>query len=541
VELRSVTPKVEVERAPLAASLEEACARWAERPAVTYRGRTMTYLELGQRVGSLASAYRGMGIAPGERIICQLLNCPEHLIAVNAAWACGAIHAGTDNDLTGSELSSLVERTRAAVLVFQPRPDGPDPLAPLRAVRATCPNTRILLHGPVLEADHDLYDHLLSELLAPVPTGSDNSIEPSFGPEETALLLLTSGTTGKPKAVRETLPHCWAKMQFFADAFDPGPGDVHLVYLPMGHVFGLRLSLIPVLSGGRLVLLDRFSPDAALELVGEEGVTVLPGMPTHFTLLLSKHDPVRHRVGNLRWAISAAAALPRNLVDAIYDRLGVDLLFVYGCSEGFTTLSTDRREISAGSVGKAVFRGPEGTAPNGTVTVLDPIEGAPLQAGEVGEIAFGTTCPVEYWDEPSVAMDGWYRTGDLGRVDADGCVHVLGRLKELVNRGGLKVSPTEVETAITRHPAVADAAIVAAPDPVLGEAICACLVPGDARPPDLPELRSFLADSLARHKLPDELAVVANIPRTKIGKVDRSALAGLALEPGRPRQRLRRG
>jgi len=199
-------------------------------------------------------------------------------------------------------------------------------------------------------------------------------------------------------------------MQFFADAFQPGPGDVHLLYLPMGHVFGLRLSLIPVLSGGRLVLLDRFSPDAVLELVDEEGVTVLPGMPTHFALLQSKYDLGRHRVGSLRWAISAAAALPRDLVDVIYERFGVDLLFVYGCSEGFATLSTDRREISAGSVGKAIFRGPEGTAPNGTVTVLDSIEGVPLRAGEVGEIAFGASRPLEYWDEPSITTDGWYHT-----------------------------------------------------------------------------------------------------------------------------------
>jgi fatty-acyl-CoA synthase/2,3-dihydroxybenzoate-AMP ligase len=147
---------------------------------------------------------------------------------------------------------------------------------------------------------------------------------------------------------------------------------------------------------------------------------------------------------------------------------------------------------------------------------------------------------VHYWRDPDAATDGWYRTGDLGRVDPDGRVYVMGRLKELVNRGGLHVSPTEVETAIRLHPGVADAAVVATPDPVLGEAVCACIVPspgGDR--PDLAALRTFLARALARHKLPDELCVVESIPRTKIGKVDRAALRAEVLDGGRGRERWR--
>ena len=226
------------------------------------------------------------------------------------------------------------------------------------------------------------------------------------------------------------------------------------------------------------------------------------------------------------------------MAEQVYRRLGVDVLFVYGCSEGFTTLTTDPAEILGGSVGRTVFAGPPGTAPAGVVAVLG-VDGMPLPAGQIGEIVFQARLPVRYWRDPDVATDGWYRTGDLGRMDGDGRLYLEGRLKELLNRGGLKVSPGEIETVLTRHPAVADAAIVATPDPVLGEAICACVVVAGHDVPTLGEVRSYLGRTLARHKLPDELCVVDRIPRTTIGKVERSVLSTMIVEEDRPRERLR--
>ncbi|HYX44719.1 MAG TPA: class I adenylate-forming enzyme family protein [Acidimicrobiales bacterium] len=524
-----------VRAAALEPTLEAACRRWPDRPAITFRGTTWSYADLWARVEALARSYRDLGVRPGDRLVCQLRNCPEHVVAIGAAWHCGAVHAGTDNDLTGSELAWIVQRTEGAALVFQPPPDAADPLAPLAAVHAAQPSTTVVLH----EAEpSDPTERPLAGLLA---QGAASPPAPPAWPavDRTGLLLLTSGTTGRPKAVMETLRGCWAKMQFFADALAPRPDDVHLLFLPMAHVFGLRLSLIALLSGGRLVLLDRFTPAEALRLVTEEGVTILPGMPTHFTLLLDALDLGGHEVASLRWAVTAAAALPRALVERIYDRLGAEIHYVYGCSENFTTQTTDREDILAGSVGREVFEAPAGEPPDGTIRVVRPDDHAPVPVGEVGELAFGARGPVHYWKAPDAATDGWYYTGDLGRIDEDGRIYVLGRLKELVNRGGLKVSPSEIEAAVARHPAVADAAVVGTPDPVLGEAICACIVPAGEERPGLEALRSFLSGSLARHKLPDELAVVATIPRTKIGKVDRPALLAAVAAGGGPVERLR--
>ncbi|HWF49853.1 MAG TPA: fatty acid--CoA ligase family protein, partial [Solirubrobacteraceae bacterium] len=359
------------------------------------------------------------------------------------------------------------------------------------------------------------------------------------GPLDTAVLFLTSGTTGEPKAIIESRSAHWAKMQMFADGFLPGTDDVHLLYLPISHVFGFRLALLALLRGGRLVLLERFSPAHALELVMEEQVTVLPAVPAHLRLLREQYDPALHDVSSLRWVLAAAARLPRELAEWVYQALDARIMYVYGCSEGFTTLTHDASDILSGSVGNNVFRGPPGTPAAGTVGIIDPDTGATLPRGVTGEIVYGAVMPVDYWDHPPVAVDGWYRTGDLGHLDEEGRVYVTGRLKELINRGGLHVSITEVETALIRHPSVADGAVIATPDPIMGEAVCACVVAAGATAPELSDVRSFLAEDLARHKLPDELCIVAAIPRTEIGKVDRRALSEQVHSGAVPRQRAR--
>lgn len=499
--------------------------------------KTVSYGELWSSVLTLADSYRRLGVRPGDRVVCNLRTSPEHIVAVCAAWACGAVSVGVHNELTGPELRSVVERTGATLLVFQPRSTS-QPLAVLDELTSACPALTAIVHDQLAGGRP-----VLSELMA---GGSDQALAgpPPVTPtppgdDEPAVVFLTSGTTGRPKAVVDTLPALLAKVEFFAESVGPRPDDVHLMYLPICHAFGLKLSLMALLSGGRLVLLDRFSPEAALRLVTTEQVTVLPGTPTHFTLLLSCLDRSTHDVGSLRWAVSAAATLPAPLAEQIHRRLGAELFVVYGCSEGFLVTTTDRDDVLRGSVGRRVFRAPPGAPPAGTVAIAEIGGAARLPPGQMGEIVFGADCPVRYWDEPDVGGDGWYRTGDVGRLDPDDGLFVLGRLKELVNRGGLKVSAGEVEAALVRHPGVADGAVLATPDDILGEAICACVVPNGPSPPGLHELRTFLGTTLARHKLPDELCLIDHLPRSTIGKLDRGALRALVVDADAPRERFR--
>ena len=522
---------------PLAAGLEVACERWSERPAVTHGPRTLTYGELWEAVSDLAGALAELGVRPGERVISQLPTRPEHVIVAGAVWECGAVYVGAHKDLTPPELATLVTRTDPSAVIVQPPPGGAGPLAYGRAVKEAEP--RALAIG--LDASLQPGQQTLVELLSGGPSGSAPRPTATRSREagDADMLVLTSGTTGTSKAVMETLPSVWAKSQFFADAFSPGPDDVHLMFLPLSHAFGLTLWLAALCSGGRLVMLDRFSPEAALQLAADEQATVLPGTPAHFAMLLAAFDPGRHDLTRLRWAVTAASPLPRPVIERVYEQLGVELFYVYGCSEGFLTVTTDRHELLRGSVGRDVYRGPAGTPPDGTVTVIDPESHEPLARGEIGEIAYGARAPVRYWRERPVATDGWYRTGDLGYLDVDGCLFVVGRLKDVVNRGGLKVVPGEIEAALFTHPAVADCAVIPAPDPMLGEAVCACVVPSTTPTPDLRQLRSFLAPTIARHKLPDELCFLDALPRTPAGKLDRAALARLVVGESAPRERLR--
>ena len=524
--------------APLCATLEQACERWAARPAITAGEVTWSYAELWERVQSLAAGYERLGIGRGDRVLCQLRNCPEHVAVIGATWQRGAIQVGADNDLTGPELVRLAQRLQARALVFGPRADAEDPLGPARAVRAECPDTAVIVHG--VEATGGSAEPAAFHSLEALMTAGGSVAADLPGPLDTAVLFLTSGTTGEPKAIVESRSAHWAKMQLFADGFLPGTDDVHLLYLPISHVFGFRLALLALLRGGRLVLLERFSPVRALEVVEAEGVTVLPAVPAHLRLLRERHDPARHDVSSLRWVLAAAARLPRELAEWVYEVLEARIMYVYGCSEGFTTITNRSEDVLAGSVGSNVFVGPPGTPASGVVRVIDPDSGEPLPAGETGEIAYQSRMPVAYWDHPPAAADGWYRTGDLGHLDEAGRVYVTGRIKELINRGGLHVSIAEVETALQGDPRLADAAVIAAPDDVMGEAVCACIVPAPgASAPDLASLRDALSGRLARHKLPDELCVLDSIPRTDIGKVDRRPLSAYVLGGEVPRERFR--
>lgn len=516
----------------LAPDLATACQMWGPRPAIASGSVSLTYAQLWDHVLRLSAAWQRLGVRPGDRVLCTLRTNAEHVVAMHAAWHCGAIHVGAHNELTAPELCSLVRRLEPSALLFQRRgSDGGDDA--LAAVAAVAPAMVRVVHGPGGGAGTRRLEDLLA---TPNPV---TSAVPPRRPGDQAVLFLTSGSTGRAKAVVDSLAGLWGKVAFFHRCFEPGPHDVHLLYLPICHAFGMKLATLALLSGGRLLLAERFSGRTTLDLMANEGVTVAPATPTHLRILLSELGDDELRGNELRWIPTAAAPLGPALATQVYQRFGADVFSVYGCSEGFLCVTTDREDVMAASVGNTVYRGPDATPPAGTMAIIETETGAPASGGELGEIVFGTTRAVRYWDDPEVGADGWYRSGDLGRIDAQGRLFVLGRRKELVNRGGLKVSPAEIEAELTRHPALADAAVVPTPDPVLGEAICACVVPAGTDCPSLEDIRAFLASRLARHKLPDELCRLAHLPRSSIGKLDRSALTAQVCEADLPRQRLR--
>lgn len=519
--------------ATLANALDTSCRRWPDRIAVTQGDRAVTYAELGRRITDLAQRYRRLGVAPHDRVICALPNTAAHIVAMGAAWACGAIHVGADHQLTGKELAWLARHTGAAALVFL-APSDEDARRAIRAVRDAHPATRILVpeRGSLGARCASLDDAAADEVGAPATVpGPEAAAWRGPSPEDPAVIFFTSGTTGIPKGPMGHHGDLFRGWSSLARRLDMNPRDVHLGHLPLAHGFGMSLAFMALSTGGRLVMMERFSPREALRLVGGEHVTVLSGTPSHFILLTDQLDAGHFDVATLRVGVGSAASFPPQLLRRIFDGLGMGLMLMYGSSEGVGVVTTDREEMLQGAVGRPV---------PGFVAVVGP-DHRSLSPGEIGEIAFNRgIADVRYWsaepgsDEPSEGGGdeaaktsppaGWYYSGDLGRLDAQGRLYVLGRLKHQIDRGGIKVDPGEVEEALVHLPDILDAAVVGVPNPVLGQVVCAMVVATGAEQPRLEDLRSRLAEGLAAYKLPEELRIVETIPRTTIGKIDRAAL-----------------
>jgi acyl-CoA synthetase (AMP-forming)/AMP-acid ligase II len=506
----------------LAGALDAAWRRWPERTALQLGDRHITYSSFGAQVGALAASYQRMGIERGDRVVCQLSNRPEHLVAAAAAWKRGAVHVGVDHKVTGRELAWLVGHTGAAALLYEPDRAAADPFATARLVLSEHPTTVIVVLGDKARTGLTSFRDLVT------PTGEGLALEDAIQPqphgptpEDPAVIFVTSGTTGVPKTPLGFHGPFAAAWAWLGDELGFGPTDVHLGHLPLSHGFGLSMAVLALMSGGRLVLLQRFSPEEALRIVTTEGVTVLHGTPAHFILLRERLDPARHDLSGVRVGVGTASVFPPALRRWILDDLDMRFMLMYGSSEGVSVTTTDRDEILAGSVGR-----PE----PGSLVVVGP-DRRPLAAGEVGEIAFRRgPWPIRYWgSDGEAAADeqghtDWYYTGDLGRLDADGRLYVLGRLKHQIDRGGIKIDPGEVEASLLRCRGVADAAVIGTPHAVLGETVCACVVASPGYTPTLEEIRATLGDSLAPHKLPQQLHLLARLPRTPIGKVDRERL-----------------
>jgi acyl-CoA synthetase (AMP-forming)/AMP-acid ligase II len=496
----------------LAEAFDGACRRWAERPAISTGAETTTYRELHAAVYALAAGYRRIGIERGDRIVCQLPNGTEHVLAMAAAWVVGAVHIGVDRDLTVAEVAAIVQRTQAAALLIDTAARGRNPAEVASHIRQAHAETRLIGAGE-LGAAFGAYS--LSTLLESNVPATPAQWDPP-APEDPAIIFFTSGTTGAPKGsvgYHRGLAEGWP---WLVDELACTSEDVHLVQLPLAHGFGLMMASVALFSGGCLVPLARFSPAEALTVIGRERVSVLNGTPAHFSLLLDRLNARAHDVSSLRIGVGSAASFPRPLLEGIFDVLGMDILLLYGSSEGLCVFTTDRGDMLDGSVGRA---DPD------SVRIVGP-DGAAVHTGEVGEIAICAWMPVHYWDAPEAARDpgAWYHTGDMGRIDADGRLYVLGRVRHQINRGGQKVDPVEVEAALWQLGGATDLAVIGAPDPVLGEIVCACIVPESSSTPTLDEVRELLGRRLARHKLPERLCLLSEIPRTTLGKVDREAL-----------------
>jgi fatty-acyl-CoA synthase len=469
--------------------------------ALRFEGRSLTWGDLHRRVSALAAGLAELGVRRGDRVALLMSNRPEVIEAVIAANALGAIAVPLNFRLAPAEVEYVLGDSQARILLTDP---GLAAIAEAAAARAGIPS---LSTGPRYEA-------IVARGAAPPEVEIDE--------RDVALIMYTSGTTGRPKGAM--LTHLNLLMQAVSMIRTHRLCDADEVYLqnvPLFHVAGIGTMPAPLLNGTRTVLMPTgaFDPGQTLDVVEREGVTAMFLVPAQWQALC-EHPEASAKSRSLRVLSWGAAPAPLSLLERMHEVFGhAEVVSVFGQTEmSPPTASLPDRDArrKLGSVGRHV--------PTIAVRIVDEEMRDVLQ-GEVGEIVYrGPTLMAGYWNDPERTAEafagGWFHSGDLVRADEDGCLTVVDRKKDMIISGGENIYCAEVESALAGHPAIAEVAVIGAPDERWGETPVAVVVPaGDAVVPPADELRRWLRPHLAGYKLPTRVVAVYALPRNAAGKV----------------------
>ena len=501
--------------------LRQWAARHPERTALVVADQRWTYTELDARVDRLAAGLHARGIGAGHRVVVHLPNVADFFVLCFALFRLGAQPVLALPAHRASEISHLCTVSEAVAYVVPDRHAGFDyrPLA-----------TQVQRDVPTLAQVFVVGDPGEHVALADVEHAGTGAPVPDVRPDpaSVALFLLSGGTTGVPKLIPRTHDDYSYNVRTSAEVCGFDSGTVFLAALPVAHNFALGCpgALGTFAAGGTVVLAASPSPPDAFPLIERERVTVTALVPPLALLWMEVAAFAGRDLSSLRLLQVGGAKFVPEAARRVRDTLGCALQQVFGMAEGLLcyTRLDDPEKLVVTTQGRPM-------SPADEIRVVGPADGRDVPPGEVGELL--TRGPytlrgyyrAEQQNARSFTPDGFYRTGDLVRVTPTGHLVVEGRCKDVINKGGEKVSAEEVEDHLLAHPAVRDVAVVGMPDRMLGERVCAYIVPR-TQAPSLAELASFLRErGVADYKLPDRVLVVASLPGTGVGKVDKKALA----------------
>jgi len=479
----------------------------------------VTYSELRARVDRTAAAFQQLGVSPGDVVTIQLPNWIEFAYVFFALERLGAVANPIGPDFRSREVESILRFSESCAFVCPETFRGFAYIPMIQALRPHLPDlkTVCVLGSPgaphTVSLDEMIYGQSALPPLVPQPLEAN----------EIMRLAFTSGTTGNPKGVTHSCNTTLSACCILNDVMEVDEHDVFLIYLPLGLNWGYLTLLQAIMAGARAVLLDRFSARAALALIEREHVTFIPSAPASLIAMLNAPDLERFDLRSLRVVITGGASCPVETLHAFRARMPGHLLELYGMLEtGFHTCTrlTDAPEAVTGTIGRP--------AAGMGLRLLDE-HGDDVPAAAAGEIAAaGPSVHLGYHKNPaanaeSFTADGWFRTGDLGQCDPAGNVRIVGRLKEMINRGGEKISPREIDEVLLAHPAVAEAVTFGVPHGTWGEEVAAAVVVRQTVSED--ELIEYCRAHLAEYKRPKQIHITDTIPRTATGKVQRGVVA----------------
>jgi len=485
----------------------------------------MTYAELLARVNQLAAALISEGIQPGDRVAIWAPNCWEWIVALLGLQSAGAVLVPLNTRYKGLEAADILRRSHARLLFTVEGFLGNEYVSMLSDHQKDLPDLQriVLLRDAGLLAEQACtLDEFVTEHAGTADQGAVTARVAELSGQDLSDLLFTSGTTGQPKGVMLTHSQTLRAFGDWAHIVGLQDTDRYLVINPFFHAFGYKAGIIAsLIAGSTLVPVAVFDLDAVLDLIEQERISVLPGPPTIYQGLLNHPGFDPQRTTSLRLAVTGAAVVPVELVEAMRNILGFGtVVTAYGMTEASGIATTCRRgdpaELIATTSGRAY--------PGVEVRVVDD-SGAELPTFEPGEVMVrGYNVMSGYFEDSektaeSIDSDGWFRTGDVGVMDANGYLRITDRIKDMFIVGGFNAYPAEIERLLLLHPDVAQVAVIGVPDERLGEVGYAFVVATSGTTPDPAQIISWSRENMANFKAPKYVECVDELPLNASGKV----------------------
>ena len=469
-------------------------------------GATITYAAFLRTAAQYAGQLTKLGLTPGDRVAVQIAKSPQALAMYAACVQAGLVFLPLNTAYTADEVSYFVENSGAKVMLCDP--NNADAIAP---VAKAC--------GAVLEtmgADG-------SGTFSDKAKGCLEHFETvARSPDDLAAFLYTSGTTGRSKGAMLTQANLLSNAQVLMAEWEFTSDDVLLHALPIFHTHGLFVATnITLLAGGSMIFLPGFNLDHVIAQLPK--ATTMMGVPTFYTRLLGDSRFTRDLVDHMRLFVSGSAPLLAETHVAFEKRTGLRILERYGMTEtNMNTSNPYAGERRAGTVGFPL--------PGTELKITDSATGETLPQGEIGEIEVrGPNVFKGYWQMPEKTAEelrenGFFITGDLGQMDADGYLSIVGRNKDLIISGGYNVYPKEIELLLDQQTHVLESAVIGVPHPDFGETVVGIVIADGQGAPDVDAIMTNLSKSLARYKHPQRLIILPELPRNTMGKVQKKAL-----------------
>jgi long-chain acyl-CoA synthetase len=493
--------------------------------AVILDQRKMTYAEVASAARRVANALTAKGIGKGDKVAMMLANTPHFPIIYYGILHTGATVVPVNVLFTADEIEHYLSDSEAVALfsftMFQEQ-----------AVKAfnRCESCHSLIQcGPAdwMDAPEvgENFMHLMMQ-------SSDEFDTVQTMPDDSAVLLYTSGTTGAPKGAELTHFNLFFNAYFAAKEINKvTPGDVCLVTLPLFHSYAQTcLMNACVISGGTMTLVPRFETEKVLEVIQRDKVKLIALVPTMYAFLLNYPDCDKYDLSSIQVAASGGAALPDETHRRFKERFGITIQEGYGLSETspVASFTLQGMELKVGSIGKPIW---------GVEMAIMREDGTMAEVDEVGEVVIrGHNIMKGYFNKPEATreaiVNGWFHSGDLGRVDEDGFYFIVDRKKEIIIRGGMNIYPSEIEQALYKHPKIAECAVIGIPDDIRGEEVRYVIAPraGETITPE--EIQSYVEEHLAKYKWPKDIEIMAELPKTATGKILKREIKRMILERG---------